>query len=126
MKKTIITTFIFFTIFKLYSQEVNNQTYSIIEKPSEIDVSLYENALFNSDFECFRFETKDRVLMFDSGVTISLFSRNKVVQNGISQNKQCFIADDFIPNEYLLQLFNDKIVIKAPYDINDKRNHNEE
>ncbi|MBI1838481.1 MAG: hypothetical protein HYR91_14555 [Flavobacteriia bacterium] len=126
MKKTIITTLIFLSFFNLYSQEVKNQTYSILEIPFGIDAALYEIALSNSDFECFRFESKDRVLIFDSGLKITLFSRNKVIQNGVAQNKNCFINDDFIPNEYLLKLFNDKIVIKAPYDINDKRNHNEE
>ena len=115
--------FIFATFFAI-SQEKNELTYKIISVPADIDQTAYITAMDKANFECFRFESKSRVLTFKSGVVIELLSHDKVVESGVIQNN-CFLPNNTEAIEYQLELVGESIAIKAPYDKNLKRVNNE-
>ena len=115
--------FIFATFFAI-SQEKNELTYKIISVPADIDQTAYITAMDKANFECFRFESKSRVLTFKSGVVIELLSHDKVVRSGVIQNN-CFLPNNTEAIEYQLELVGESIAIKAPYDKNLKRVNNE-
>lgn len=103
------------------SQEKNEITYKIISNPNNLDVQPYIEALDKSNFECFRFETKGRVLTFKTGVVIELISYDKVIEAGVIQKNNCFLQDNVEPLEYELDLVGAYISVQVPYDKNLKR-----
>jgi|GEM_PF-3824974 len=111
----------FFTIILLFSfasfgQEKLDDTYKIIANPTNENLDSYISAMNNSNFECFRFETTNRILVFKSGVTVELLSYKQVTESGNPQVNNCFISDTEIVKTYELELIGNKIVILAPID----------
>ena len=124
MRKVILPLLLVFCSFFGISQEKNEISYKIVSNPNNSEVQQYVDAIDHSNFECFRYETKSRFLTFKSGVVVELFSHNKVVEAGIDQKNNCFLADTVTANEYELELVGAQIAIKAPYDKGLKRvNH---
>lgn len=109
----------------VFSQEKLNGTYQIVSNPHNENLENYILALSTSNFECYRFETKSRILTFDSGIVIEFYSYKKITEAGFVQNKNCFLVDSTSAIDYELNLVNDKIAIKAPYDNSIKRIQNE-
>ncbi len=71
------------TVIEPQSIPVTNETFRIINLPNLPDLSLYENAMEEANFDSYRFLDKRRNLTFESGVVIELFSVNEVKALGI-------------------------------------------
>lgn len=116
---------IFFICLSLFSfaQEKNGVTYKIISNPNNEDLESYIIALDKSNFECFRFENKSRVLDFTTGVSVEFFSYSNVENSGVNTLKKCFLSETTEVVKYELKLVNDRILIQAPYSTNLKRSY---
>jgi len=125
MNKSFLFLLFIFISFLSFCQEKNEISYKIISNPTNLDLQEYILALEKSNFECFRFESKSRILTFKSGVVLELFAYNKVVAAGVVQINTCFLQDNFVPIQYELELKGTQIVIQAPYDERIKRPGNE-
>jgi len=66
------------------SDQSSNETYRIINLPNLGDLTPYEDAMEDANFDSYRFINKRRNLTFDSGVVIELFSINEAKALGIS------------------------------------------
>lgn len=121
MKKTIFSFLLFLTTIVAFGQEKSDVTYKIILNPNNLDLTDYQKALDASNFECFRFETKNRQLTFKTGVVVELFSYNAVIGAGVEQKKNCFLLDSADEVMYELELVGKYIAIQAPYDTSVKR-----
>lgn len=121
MKKTIFSCLFFLTTIVAFGQEKSDVTYRIILNPNNLDLTDYHKALDASNFECFRFETKNRQLTFKTGVVVELFSYDSVIEAGIEQKKNCFLSDSAIEVVYELELVGKYVAIQAPYDTSVKR-----
>lgn len=121
MKKSIFSCLLFLTTFFAFGQEKSEITYRIISNPNNLDLTDYKNALDASNFECFRFETRNRQLTFKTGVVVELFSHNNVVNAGVMQENNCFQPDSAFEVVYELELEGKYISIQAPYDKSVKR-----
>ena len=119
--KHILSIFFFILTFSMFSQEKIDETFKIISNPANENLDNYLIALNTSNFECFRFETKSRILVFKSGVTVEFFSYKQVTESGHPQVNNCYISDSVIVKEYELELVGNKIAIMAPYDQSVKR-----
>jgi hypothetical protein len=71
------------TVIEPQSIPVTNETFRIINLPNLPDLSLYQNAMEEANFDSYRFIDKRRNLTFESGVVIELFSVNEVQALGI-------------------------------------------
>lgn len=118
---SILSLFLFFLSFSTFSQEKLDETFKIVSNPSNENLDNYIIALNSSNFECFRFETKSRILVFKTGVSVEFFSYKQLTENGLPQINNCFIADNVTVKDYELQLVGNKIAILAPYDQSVKR-----
>lgn len=76
-----------------FSQEKNEITFRIIENGNVSDVRPYIVALENAKFECYRMKEKRRVIAFDTGVKVELYSINEVIGSGNQINNSCFIEE---------------------------------
>jgi hypothetical protein len=117
----VLSILFFLPTFSAFSQEKLDETFKIISNPSGENLDNYIIALNTSNFECFRFESKSRILVFKTGIIVEFFSYNHLIENGLPQVNNCFISDNTIVNEYELQLVGNKIAILAPYDQSVKR-----
>jgi hypothetical protein len=114
--KLFATIILLFGGFTCYCQEINNRTYKIINLPKNTDIELYINAINNSDLQCFRFKSTCRVLNFKSGLSIEIFSYNKLIADGLPQTKDCFLKDGAEVIDYQFDITNNIIIAAAPND----------
>lgn len=121
IQKTLLPfLFILFT-FIVDSQEKLTETCQIVSNPENVNLENYIVALNTSNFECFRFETKSRMLVFKSGVVVELFSYKQVTDAGFPQINNCYLLDSVKEVQYELELVGNQIAIRAPYDPSVKR-----
>lgn len=92
------------TVIEPQSIPVTNETYRIINLPNLPDLSLYENAMEEANFDSYRFLDKRRNLEFESGVVIELFSVNEVKALGIEIDEtkatSSHLPQGYIPPTY--------------------------
>lgn len=91
MKSTILfrAVLIVCTLFvgnALQAQEVQGQTYTITSNGTVADVQPYINALNNSDMKYHRLKNSRNSIVFESGVTVQLFSATEMNTAGRSLN----------------------------------------
>ena len=82
------------------STKVNNHTYRILNLPNLPDLSSYDNAMEEANFDSYRFIDKRRNLVFESGVVIELFSVNEVQALGIVIDETKATSDK-LPQGYI-------------------------
>ena len=87
------------TVIEPQSIPVTNETFRIINLPNLPDLSLYENAMEEANFDSYRFIDKRRNLTFESGVVIELFSVNEVQALGIVIDETKATSDE-LPQGY--------------------------
>ena len=87
------------TVIEPQSIPVTNETFRIINLPNLPDLSLYENAMEEANFDSYRFINKRRNLTFESGVVIELFSVNEVQALGIVIDETKATSDE-LPQGY--------------------------
>ena len=78
---------------------------------SVINFDKHIVALEKSDFSCFRFKQYRRVLFFEDGVQVELFSIDELIKNGNEPKSACFTEYSPNLNELILQLVNNTILI---------------
>jgi hypothetical protein len=111
---------IFFSI-NINAQEVNNQTFTIIENPNNIETSSFIEAIEKTNFECFRFLNTSRILTFKNGLSIELVSFQDYKNHYPNQSSNCFLKNNQPVPNYILELINGVIVIEAPLDTSIKQ-----
>ena len=85
-----------------YSQE---NTYEVIENGSVNDLSVYTEAMNKANFDAYRFMSKRRLIRFKSGVVISLFSEQELLEKGFQITDSKAIPDEIIlTNEPIFEL----------------------
>lgn len=83
----------------LYAQEKENVTY-ILKKSEKIqNISDYNKALSTAQFDCYRILDQRRVLLFDNGLVVELFSVEEMEKNGLKPNKNCLTNPASIVDE---------------------------
>lgn len=63
-------------------------TYIITEQGRALDVAPYERALDGANFETYRRADQRRVLRFDNGLLVELYSGQELVMRGIPVNPE--------------------------------------
>ena len=66
------------------STKVNNHTYRILNLPNLPDLSSYDNAMEEANFDSYRYINARRKLTFDSGIVIELLSIYELQKLNIS------------------------------------------
>ena len=85
-----------------YSQE---NTYEFIENGSVNDLSVYTEAMNKANFDAYRFMSKRRLIRFKSGVVISLFSEQELLEKGFQITDSKAIPDEItLTNEPIFEL----------------------
>lgn len=92
------------TIVESSSAQVTNETYRILNLPNLLDLSSYDNAMEDANFDSYRFINKRRNLTFESGVVIELLSVNEVKALGIEIDEtkatSSHLPQGYIPPTY--------------------------
>ncbi len=114
-KSSIILTCLFFLqLLNLSAQEKDGITFEISNPTkSTIDLSNYVVAVVKSDFSCFRFKQNRRILYFDNGVKLELFSIDELMKSGNAPKSACFTEYNTKLHEQTLQLVGETILIAA-------------
>ena len=85
-----------------YSQE---NTYEVIENGTVNDLSVYTEAMNKANFDAYRFMSKRRLIRFKSGVVISLFSEQELLEKGFQITDSKAIPDEItLTNEPIFEL----------------------
>ncbi|TXB63442.1 hypothetical protein FRY74_12740 [Vicingus serpentipes] len=100
MKKSL-TIFLFLITLGVYSQE---NTYKIIKTNKVQNLADYSSAMNKASFDQYRFFDKRRVINFESGVQIELFSANELKKNGVKVEDSISIKGD-LPKDYIEPVF---------------------
>lgn len=95
---------------KASGKEVYNLTYTFKNVPANFDISQFQLAIANSDFECFRFETQRRTFEFENGITLEIFSAQEV-QTNTFHISSCFLPDDTKVSPSVLTLGENNTII---------------
>jgi hypothetical protein len=69
-----------------FAQEKNGITYSIIKNGNVTDVIPYVTALNKSNMRYHRLREKRNIIVFDTGLTVELYSANEIAANGVKCN----------------------------------------
>ena len=98
----------------LKAQEHIGETYLVTNNGSVSNIQPYLNALNNSNMKYHRLKNSRYTIIFDTGVTVQLFSAVELVANGrtinISDYPESFDSNRFEPvfslgaNNYILEL----------------------
>lgn len=81
------------------AQESNNKTFIIKENSNHIDIRPYITAIEKADFNCYHLSKTRRVLTFDSGVSVELFSISEMLLNNVKINRNCVVDESQINNK---------------------------
>ncbi len=76
MKKLLLLSFFIFNL--SFSQEVETITYKFLNPESVQNISDYKLAFSTADMSAFRYENKNNIIEFQSGLKVELFSINKL------------------------------------------------
>ena len=78
------------------SQEKMGSTFELNQPEGAYAVSLtkYQAAIESGDFNCFRFKTKRRTIVFESGVILTLYSAAEILKDGALPPNNCFLDDN--------------------------------
>jgi hypothetical protein len=83
MKKLIFTLVFISALSHSYGQKSDN-SFVITEDAQVTDIALYEKALNNADMDRYRYLDSRRVIKFQKGVVIELFSANEMIEKGMT------------------------------------------
>ncbi len=87
--------------FSMNAQEKQGQTYVITDKGSVSDVQPYIDALNNSDMKYHRLKNTRNTIVFNTGVTVQLFSATEINANAhplvLSEYPESFDSSRDIP-----------------------------
>ncbi|MBL4703396.1 MAG: hypothetical protein JKY54_02685 [Flavobacteriales bacterium] len=70
------------------------ETYEITSQGSLTDVSEYANAMNDGNFDSYRFQSKRRTIVFESGVEVQLLSVNELVAKSVTVDASMAIGDN--------------------------------
>lgn len=77
-----------------FSQQINSSGgFQITSNGNVADIQVYKDALNKADWKCHRFMNSRRVLAFDTGVVVELFSVKELSELGLNADVSC-IADE--------------------------------
>lgn len=111
IKYALIFVFCFQSAILLADEKVG-QTFQITNSTaSKLNLDKYISAVEKSDFSCFRFKKSRRILLFDDGVTLELFSIDELIKNGTALKSSCFTEEKSDLINLTLQLVNNSILI---------------
>mgnify|MGYP000642478010 FL=1 len=82
--------------FLSFDANAQEGTYEIIDHSGLTDVSNYESAMDEANFDAFRYEGKRRTLNFKSGVKIELLSATEILAKGIAVDKSKAMKDNAV------------------------------
>lgn len=105
MKKIYFLLFLsIFCIGNAFSQEKNTKSF-LIKNCSDVRLKQqYELAVEKADFSCYRYKNKRRVMRFEDGAELELFSTVESFNNGVSINTNCYLNDGEVPGESVMKL----------------------
>lgn len=94
------------------AQEKIGKTFELNQPEDGYTVSLqkYQAAIENGDFNCFRFKTQRRTIIFDTGVILILYSATEILQGGDIPGSNCFLDDNTELKPMTFQLHESGIV----------------
>ena len=105
MNRIILLVFAtFFSIELAFSEEKNNKSFEIMNCSDPVLKQKYITAVEKSDFSCYRFKNKARIMRFEDGAELHLFSVDASVMNGASITTDCFLKDGVVPQNDILNL----------------------
>lgn len=93
MKKLLLLLTLLFCLFS-FSQEVEKISYKFLNPEAVTNISDYKLAFSTADMSVFRYESKNNIIVFQSGLKVELFSVNDLKNKNIKLNLQNFKADD--------------------------------
>lgn len=107
--------FLFFCLLTSYAfGQGKPNTYKVINKGTVADTKPYEDALSAANMDSHRLRDKRAVIIFETGVTVELFSAKELVSLGYNVNPEEFEVEKnpssqrpvfaIGPNNYILQL----------------------
>ena len=107
MKKLLLLSFFIFNL--SFSQEVEKITYKFLNPESVPNISDYKLAFSTADMSAFRYESKNNIIEFQSGLKVELFSINELRNVNSKLNLQNFKTVDVKPSDdYYFTLSADK------------------
>lgn len=80
----------------LYAQEKENTTYRIINHSDIKDIQNYKKAIEAANWKCYRMLNKSRIIKFDTGIEVELFSALALAANGISVSRDCLVTEELV------------------------------
>jgi hypothetical protein len=103
MKTFIFIFSLLFLSFLGISQEKQGVSFKISNAPNEITKENYLNAVEKANFSCYRFYNKSRILKFEDGTELELFSGNAVKSAGLNFDN-CFLNDNEPVSDAILKI----------------------
>ncbi len=101
-----ILPFIFLLVqtFLCFSQEREGETYRITNHGTVIDIQPYVNALNAANMQYHRLKNQRNIIVFDTGVTVELFSGAELIASGREINLENY-PDSFPSPRIIPQFF---------------------
>lgn len=103
MKKILLLSFFIFNL--SFSQEVEKITFKFLNPEIVSNISDYKKAFSTADMSAFRYESKNNIVEFQSGLKVELFSVDELKNKNIKLNLQNFRrVDEKAPDDYYFTL----------------------
>ena len=106
MKCVFFSIVFLFLNFFIFSQEKQNLEYKIQNIPSGKNSDYYTRSIDKADFSCYRFKTKSRIIRFEDGAELVLFSESQLISLGL-KTENCALNDDAKVQDCILKISNE-------------------
>lgn len=106
MKKILLVALFVFNF--SFSQEIEKISYKFLNPEIVTNINDYKKAFSTADMSSFRYETKNNIIEFKSGLKVELFSVNELKNKNLKLDLQNFRGVDEGSYDYYFTLSDNK------------------